>query len=245
MNYSISEINEHLEIVLSLGLTTLGFIVYWFLAESKKVATYFTKGDSGEKTEVKRVVFQKMVGVIFLGLLPTIVCLLVFPYTLAEYGLNFKNFGDSLYYTGILACLIIPLTLFSARKKDTQEMYPQMRIERWTAKLVFTNSLNWALYLFAYEFLFRGILFMLIYPKVGVIPAIAINTAIYSCTHIPKGMKEALSAIPFGIVLCLLTLETSTIWIAFLAHLVLALSNDYGAIFFSPTKRFVFGKRES
>jgi membrane protease YdiL (CAAX protease family) len=245
MNYSFNEINEHLEIVLSLGLTTLGFIIYWFLAESKKVANYFTKGYSGEKVEIIRVVFQKIAGVVFLGLLPTIVCLLVLPYTLAEYGLSFENFGDSLVYTGILACVIIPLTLFSARKKDTQEMYPQMRIVRWTTKLVLINSLNWALYLFAYELLFRGILFMLIYPKIGVIPAIAINTAIYSCTHIPKGLKEALSAIPFGIVLCLLTLETSTIWIAFLAHLVLALSNDYGAIYFSPTKRFVFRKGKS
>ena len=67
------------------------------------------------------------------------------------------------------------------------------------------NLLGWAIYLFGYEFLFRGILLFPLAETVGVWPAIAVNIALYSATHIPKGLDETLGAIPLGLVLCWLT----------------------------------------
>ena len=62
-----------------------------------------------------------------------------------------------------------------------------------------------------------------------------VNTIIYSLAHVPKGNREALAAIPFGIILCYLTIKTETIWIAVFVHLALALSNDYFALAESKT----------
>ena len=42
-------------------------------------------------------------------------------------------------------------------------------------------------------------------------PAIAINIALYSATHILKGLDETIGAIPLGFVLCLLTISSGTI----------------------------------
>ena len=95
------------------------------------------------------------------------------------------------------------------------------------------------MYLLAYEFLFRGVLLMLLVPAIGVWPAIIINTSLYSATHIPKGAKETIAAIPFGIALCVITLHTGSILGAFLTHLLLSQLNDYGALYFNPEMKLV------
>ena len=186
------------------------------------------------------VIYQKQVGVLFLGIIPAIACFIVFPeHSWNFYGMNLENFGQSMLYLSGIAVIIIPLTLISARKPDTIQTYPQIRIKRWTPGLIALNTLNWSLYLLAYEFLFRGILLMLLVPVIGVWPAIIINTSLYSATHIPKGAKETISAIPFGIALCLITLDTGSIFVAFIAHVLLSQLNDYGALYFNPEMKVV------
>ena len=96
------------------------------------------------------------------------------------------------------------------------------------------NLLGWAIYLFGYEFLFRGILLFPLAETVGVWPAIAVNIALYSATHIPKGLDETLGAIPLGLVLCWLTLASGTIWIAFLVHVAMAWTNSLTALKHHP-----------
>ena len=101
------------------------------------------------------------------------------------------------------------------------------------------NALGWAAYLFGYEILFRGILLFPLVAEFGVWPAIAVNIALYSSTHIPKGLDETIGAIPLGIVLCVLTLLTGTIWIAFFVHLAMALTNSFTALKHHPEMKSV------
>ncbi|MCK5838327.1 MAG: CPBP family intramembrane metalloprotease, partial [Bacteroidales bacterium] len=91
-----------------------------------------------------------------------------------------------------------------------------------------------------YEFLFRGILLFLSLPILGYWPAIFLNVSFYAFVHVPKGAKETIACIPLGFVLCVLTLETGTILIAFFTHLALALSNEYFSIYFNK-KMYVKG----
>jgi membrane protease YdiL (CAAX protease family) len=65
-------------------------------------------------------------------------------------------------------------------------------------------------------------------------PAITINSALYSATHIPKGLDETIGAIPLGFVLSLLTISSGTIWIAFIVHVVMAWTNTFTALKFHP-----------
>ena len=105
--------------------------------------------------------------------------------------------------------------------------------------MVYLNLLGWFLYLFGYEFLFRGVLLIPVVKALGVWPAIAINVAIYSATHIPKGLDETVGAIPLGLALCLLTLATGTIWIAFLVHVTMAWTNTLTSLKFNPEMKYI------
>jgi membrane protease YdiL (CAAX protease family) len=129
---------------------------------------------------------------------------------------------------------VVPLVYFSAKKEKNLVNYPQIRAKVWSKKLKTRNAIGWAAYLFGYEMLFRGVLLFPLYHEFGIWPAIAVNIALYSATHIPKGLDETIGAIPLGLVLCILTLLTGTIWIAFILHVIMAWTNTFTALKFNP-----------
>lgn len=123
-----------------------------------------------------------------------------------------------------LSLLIVLLMSFNPGKERLAGSYPQMRLGKWRPRDVWLNLAAWAAYLFAYEFMFRGLLLVPLL-SLGEIPAIAINTAIYSAVHTPKGRSEAVGAIPFGIIACLLALRWGSIWAPFVVHFALSAAN--------------------
>jgi membrane protease YdiL (CAAX protease family) len=86
--------------------------------------------------------------------------------------------------------------------------------------------------------MFRGFLLFSSLPVLGIWPSILLNTAVYSLVHIPKGNKETLGAIPFGILISYLAIETGTFWIAFFTHVILALSNEWFSLRTHPEMLF-------
>jgi membrane protease YdiL (CAAX protease family) len=60
--------------------------------------------------------------------------------------------------------------------------------------------------------------------------AVALNLALYSLIHVPKGWKEAIGSLPLGFLMCMLCLQAGNIWPAFIAHGFLALSNEWFAL---------------
>ena len=226
-----------LRISLPLLLTLAFFSIYWFTSKSEKIKKRFYDKYDHDQASFKHIFFTKYFGFISMGILPTILCLVFLQeLTLADLGLTFiyETSLFSLIWILGLSVLIIPLVYFSAKKPKNLINYPQIRAKVWTKKMVFINALGWFLYLFGYEFLFRGVLLIPLIEPLGIWPAIAINIALYSATHIPKGLDETIGAIPLGFVLCLLTISSGTIWIAFIVHVVMAWTNTFTALKFHP-----------
>ena len=78
------------------------------------------------------------------------------------------------------------------------------------------------LFLFSYEFFFRGVIFFSCLESFNLWTAISITTVLYVLIHSFDSRSEILGAIPFGIVLCLFSYYTNSIWPAFLIHLTLS-----------------------
>lgn len=218
-------------------LALVFFVVYWFTAQSPKIKQKFYDKYDFDEASLRHIFFTKYFGFIAMGIAPTVVCLLLVPdVSLADYGLTI--IPETLFFTAVwtvgLSAVIIPLASFSARKPKNLINYPQIRSKVWTRRTYILNLLGWALYLFGYEFLFRGILFIPLLEPIGLWPAIAINIALYSATHIPKGLDETIGAIPLGLGLCLLTVASGTIWIAFLVHVAMAWTNSLTALKHHP-----------
>jgi membrane protease YdiL (CAAX protease family) len=181
--------------------------------------------------------FQKLAGFVLLGVIPAIAMIFI-PLTFEQTGISIRNLPESMLWVAILGTVIIFINFFAARKPDNLSMYPQIRIRIWTPGRILLSSMGWVLYLLGYEFMFRGLLLFTCVMVMGVWPAIVLNTALYAFVHMPKGMKETLASIPMGILLCILTIKTGTIWVAYFAHVILAVSNEVLSIHFNPDMSF-------
>ncbi len=244
LDVDLSWHNGDLLSFLPILVSLIFFIVYWFTAQSPVVKKYFYDKYEFDQAAFKHIFFTKIFGFVSMGIIPIAICwLFIDEIPFANYGLTFipETSMFSLAWIVGLSILVIPLVHFSAKKEKNLVNYPQTRSKVWTKKMVRTTALGWFLYLFGYEFLFRGVLLIpLADPEfgIGVWPAIAVNIALYSATHIPKGLDETIGAIPLGLVLCLLTLASGTIWIAFLVHVAMAWTNFFTALKHNPETNY-------
>ena len=186
---------------------------------------------SEKAKNVRPVIFMRLCGMVLFGLIPVLFLWILPGYTISQLGLNMNRFAGSLIWIVILGAFLISMNFFLTRNPKNVKNYPQIQKESWSFYFILINTLSWAGYLFAYEFMFRGLLLFPLVNHLGIATAIILNTILYSATHFYKGMHEVIGAIPLGIVFCLLTIEYGNIWIAFFSHLCLALSCEYFALF--------------
>jgi membrane protease YdiL (CAAX protease family) len=210
--------------VASVGLL---FLAYYFISKSKYLFSNLCNKFGEEQGQIRYILLQRLIGVICFGIIPVLIIFAFANGSLNKYGLALKNGQETVIWLLIISPVLIAVNYRAARNASNLAIYPQIRAKNWNLSLLALSALSWLVYLFAYEFMFRGFLFFSCLGELDLVAAILINTSIYSLTHLPKGIKETIGAIPLGIVLCIATYRTETIWVAFGAHSVLALSNEW------------------
>lgn len=187
---------------------------------------------------------RKINGFIICGWIPGILFFTFFTQSPADIGLSLGLNKVYRYLFGI-PLIIVGINYFLANNPAIFSRYPQMRFREWTKARLALSAVGWTIYLFGYEFLFRGILFFLVYHSYGLFASLAVNVIIYSAAHISKGKAEMIGAIPFGILLCCMSLLTNSIILPFLIHLSLALSTEYFSILYNPDMKLVKSLKSS
>jgi len=204
------------------SVASFGFIFYHLIT----VSPAFKLWESLSADNTRQIMIQRLTGVFFFGFVSLLLISFYLPRDISFFGTAPPNMS-TLVWLLVLSVVIIPMNYFNSRNPENLAQYPQVRNSEWSFSLVTLSALSWIAYLLAYEFLFRGFLLFSSIPVLGVWPSVLLNSAIYSLVHIPKGSRETLGAIPFGIFLSYLAIETGSFWIAFFAHVVLALSNEW------------------
>jgi membrane protease YdiL (CAAX protease family) len=217
--------------IFSLATITLCFLIFHFTINSSHLKNKFQERWGEKGIAVYFIYFQRMLGFLLYGIVPA--CIIAFS------ELSFLKVGvvgtlgtEVMFWSLGLSVVVIIMNFFAAKSSDNLVAYPQIRSKVWTPMLTFKSALTWSLYLVAYEFFFRGYLLFSWNEEAGKLPAITVNVAVYALVHVPKGVKEAIGAIPLGIVLCLLTLKTGVIWIPIFVHIAMALSNEWFSIYY-------------
>jgi len=224
-------------VFLPILLTVVFYSLYWVTVSSDRLKLWFSRNYEAERANLLYVLSKRTLGFILLGVVPIAsLIMLTRDFSLADAGVGFnpEKWGFTVISIILLSLIIIPVISRSARKPGIMAVYPEIRAARWTNRMMIAETGSWAVYLLGYEVLFRGVLLFPLAVALGPLSAIIINTVLYSAAHIPKGKTETLAAIPFGIVLCLLTLHSGTIWIAFIAHLVNAITMTFTAVKYNP-----------
>ena len=228
---------------ISIALTTIAFLICYLTSHSSRINNRFNKKFNLDTSSIRKILFQRSLGAVLYGLMPILVIMFIFQRSLMNYGFNTENLTRSIIWWIPVAMLVVVISYFSARKKDNLAIYPQIRVNRWNSGLITLSALSWITYLAGYEFIFRGFLLFSCLESFGYWPAIIINICLYALVHLPKGSKETIGSLFLGFVLCYLTIRLGSFWFAFLAHVTLALSNEWFSLAHQPEMTVVTKRR--
>jgi membrane protease YdiL (CAAX protease family) len=224
--------------VLAIATVTIGFIIYYFVMSSSKLEQRFRQRYGEEEGQSRWIIFSRFWGGFWLGVPSVLLPVFFLNATPADYGMSFGMNTDALIITAILCPLLILINILRAGKPKNLEHYPQIRKREWDITTFGGSSIGWIVYLLGYELCFRGFLLFACAEVLGVWIAIAINASIYSYAHFFKGIGETVGAIPFGIIISIISLYTGNFMVAFLVHCSLALSNQTVAFLAHPEMRW-------
>ena len=135
----------------------------------------------------------------------------------------FKRFMDN-------QALIVPVAFFATICMDLSVTDAHSKIIVPGSSINYKQCLSYIilrlLFLLAYEVFFRGVLFWYSLQFTNLVNAIIINLFFYALIHITESKKEILGSIPFGLVLCLFTYYSGSIWPAFIIHASLSIWHE-------------------
>ena len=217
---------------------TVTYSIHFYVYRNERSASRFNARFGDTKGPIFHVLLSRGLMTVGAGIIPIAIVLFAFDENVADFGLRIVWSPKVALVAAGLSVVSCAISVFSGKDKELLVYYPQVRRTEWTPGTILFNSVSWAAYLFAYELMFRGFLLYLLLPA-GAWVSIAINTLLYVAVHVPKGKSEAAGALVYGPVLCLLTLWSGTIWIAFFAHVALALGNSFSCLKAHPDMKFV------
>jgi membrane protease YdiL (CAAX protease family) len=169
----------------------------------------------------------------FFGLLLAVPCLLTVLSSagpravLTSFGWTFGRAGRGLALTAAGLPLTVLAGFIGSRDPEMNKMYP-------FAKAACADLRTFAgyelMYLFLYylpwEFVFRGVLFLPLVPAVGLLPALAIQTAISTLLHIGHPDTEVFAAAGAGFVFGAIAYATGSFFYTFVLHAATGIATD-------------------
>ena len=220
--------------IISVLCLIIGFLVCHFVPQTHVVLRYF-RNKAGEYSDnVRSVLFQRLLGVVFFGFIPMMIILLgKVPSSLT--GLNFSFSLFPMLAGCIVGMLLIFINFLNRKNPENLAMYPQIRKPEWNVTLLLVSALSWLIYIYCYEFIFRGFLLFSTSESFGIWNAVTLNIAFYSLVHVPKGWKEAIGSLPLGLIFCIMCLKAGNFLPSFVAHSCLALSTEWFALSNHPS----------
>ena len=136
----------------------------------------------------------------------------------------------------LLFALIITIAFKQSEKLNAKRQGPDEAFNQLSSSFFMGYFIIRAVFLFVYELWFRGFLLFDSINWVGIPAAVAINVFLYVLVHLFNSKKEILACIPFGILVCLLSIFFNAAWPAIILHIGFSLAyelNIYRSYFYS------------
>ncbi len=218
-----------IEVAVAIGYTLAASIAMWMLTTHQAFKEYFYRKYGASKGNVRHIFTARYLSALIMAPPLLIYALTAWNKNWDDLGLTVKS--ESWPEILISAAGVIPLVILSvypaSLKKEHHAVYPTIRRMEWKGHQVATYLVSWAIYLFSYEVLYRGILFFICLDHMGMLAASAINIALYAATHAYKGYGEVFGSILAGIAICAVAYQTDSFLIGALIHIEMSWINFY------------------
>ncbi|NIA23207.1 MAG: CPBP family intramembrane metalloprotease [Proteobacteria bacterium] len=142
-----------------------------------------------------------------------------------QYKLFYLGIGRWKIWLPVLAVVFVVIiigTAYFSSKRAYIRVYPLYKYYIRSNGEIFFYELSFLIFMFSWEFLFRGFLIPILRKKTGLFLAIAISTIIFSLAHYGKPETEIYSSIFGGVLLGYLTVYFESVYPAVLSHFFLS-----------------------
>lgn len=155
---------------------------------------------------------------ITLFVLPVIIIRFVFKENLYNYGLQFGDFKTGIKLSAIFLIMMTPILWMVSSTDGFIHKYPHLPAARESWNLFFVYESGMLLYMFAWEFIWRGFMLFGLKEKFGYY-AVLIQMIPFVILHNGKPELETFGAIAGGIALGILALRTKSFYYCVAVHI--------------------------
>ena len=146
---------------------------------------------------------------------------------LREAGLSLGRAGRG----GVILIAGMPLAVLSgyigSRDERLRRFYPFSKTACRSARTFAAFEAAYVLlYYVTWEFFYRGILFFPLIPTLGLVPALAVQTAVSTLHHVGHPSSEIFAALAAGIAFGLIAYFTGSFLYTFVLHAITGVSTD-------------------
>lgn len=231
---SILPENQQAILILSLVVASLGFIVWYYLSSSLRLPIRYQIMYDANPPYVNRVFRRRVNGLFIYAIIP---CFLLFctkwfgKPTFQDLNISFHIDQKVLLYTAAGLLIVLLYSWLTTKQRSNLEQYPEVRVRFWRPNILLFSALWWILYISAYEFFYRGLLFQSLRTALNNdVIAIVGCTGLYSLSHYFKLNRVTVASIFYGAAACWVVLETGSLVPTIVAHTASSLFVEWFSI---------------
>ncbi len=216
-------------ITIFVSIAILQTISYYYTSRlffNQKIYSYF---DENTKLDLYEFLYWFISDFFILLLIPLLIIKFYFKETISGYGINLKNFKQGILVTIIAGIIILPVTYIISKSASFNNFYPMYSNLDESIKTFLLYESFFLIFLFAWEFIWRGFLLFGLEEKFGWY-AIFIQMIPFVILHNGKAVTETFSSIFGALFLGILALRTRSMVYGFIIHAIIILSLDVFAI---------------
>jgi membrane protease YdiL (CAAX protease family) len=157
--------------------------------------------------------------------LPVLIIRFVIKEKISDYGMKVGDWQTGLILSLIFLMIMLPLVWMFSSSKDFVSNYPQLLSVRTAWNIFFIYESGMLIYMFAWEFIWRGFTLFGLEEKFGYY-AVLIQMIPFVILHNGKPMAETFGAILGGIALGILALRTRSFLYGVIVHIGIMFSID-------------------
>jgi len=199
-------------------LYIISFVLFFgFSWLSKTKGTHRLIDTDGIFTQKPRgLIIAHIIGILWLGLIPVFLLKQSILQVLTISKI-LESFSVGLYF--LLFILILTIAFYQSKGAFENRQNSSGNVNNLSSEFFISYFIIRALFLFSYELWFRGFLLFDCIHWFGIPLAVFINVSLYVLLHIFNDKKEVLACVPFGLLVCLLSITFNSALPAIILHI--------------------------
>ncbi|MFA5866022.1 MAG: CPBP family intramembrane glutamic endopeptidase [Phycisphaerae bacterium] len=155
-----------------------------------------------------------------------------------RFGLRIGKFRTWIVDVVLAWIILLALILIFGRNRDFLQYYPIYKPAAYAWKTFLFYQLCQFVYMFGWEFIFRGYLFFTAKKEIGIIPALILQMLPFAFLHIGKPELEIYGSVFAGLFLGLIALRANSFLPCAILHFSVACTMDLFAALYKHTLHF-------